>query len=99
MTDPAALLTRLEQAKQSGDVWQIEMAGQALESAAPALAAEVIRLRAYNARLREGLQPFANVDPEHVRSGIWHHHDEHSALILTAEHFEQARAALKGGEI
>lgn len=45
MTDPAALLARLEQAKQSGDVWQIEMAEQALEHAAPKLAAEVVRLR------------------------------------------------------
>ena len=45
MTDPAALLTRLEEAKQSRDVWQIALAEQALEHAAPELAAEAIRLR------------------------------------------------------
>jgi hypothetical protein len=45
-TDPAALLTRLEQAKQSRDVWELHLAEQALEHAAPELAAEVVRLRA-----------------------------------------------------
>ena len=54
MTDPAALLTRLEQAKQSRDVWEIALAEQALENAAPDLAAHVTELEAENARLREG---------------------------------------------
>ena len=53
MTDPAALLTRLEQAKQLRDVWQIGLAEQALEHAAPELAARVLELEAKNARLRE----------------------------------------------
>ncbi|MCA3080554.1 MAG: hypothetical protein ING71_17400 [Rhodocyclaceae bacterium] len=45
MSGADALLTRLEQAKQSGDVWEIHLAEQALEHAAPKLAAEVIRLQ------------------------------------------------------
>ena len=55
MTDPAALLTRLEQAKQSRDVWQIGLAEQALEHAAPELAARVLQLEAENKRLREAI--------------------------------------------
>jgi hypothetical protein len=53
MTDPAALLTRLEQAKQSRDVWQIGLAEHALEHAAPKLAARVLELEAENKRLRK----------------------------------------------
>ncbi len=59
MTDPAALLTRLEQAKQSRDVWQIGLAEQALEHAAPELAARVLELEAENKRLREWLDQIA----------------------------------------
>jgi hypothetical protein len=51
-TDPAALLTRLEQAKQSRDVWELHLAEQALEHAAPELAARVIELEKQVAELR-----------------------------------------------
>lgn len=60
--------------------------------------AELSRLRAENERLREALKPFAAVNQKHVRTGIWHHHDEIAEQILSADDFSRARAALKGGE-
>ena len=56
MTDPAALLTRLHEAKQSRDVWEEHVAVRDLEDAAPDLAAEVLALRAENERLRASLK-------------------------------------------
>jgi len=107
MTDPAALLTRLEQAKQSRDVWEIHLAEQALEYAAPKLAARVLELEAENAKLREGLKPFADVAKVH-HINLWHINndaivhewmDAGQSFQLTVGHFRKARAALKGGEI
>lgn len=60
--------------------------------------AELSSIRAENERLREALKPFAAVNQKHVRTGIWHHHDEIAEQILSADDFSRARAALKGGE-
>jgi len=93
MTDPAALLTRLHEAKQSRDVWQIGLAEQALEHAAPELAAEVVRLRAENEKLRAAIcwiePPFidAKTPESELRKRI-------DFCVQDAK-----RAALKGGEI
>jgi|688.fasta_scaffold1613434_2 hypothetical protein len=55
-TDPAALLTRLREARQSRDVWELHLAEQALEHAAPELAARLLELEAENKRLRKEMQ-------------------------------------------
>jgi uncharacterized membrane protein YdfJ with MMPL/SSD domain len=96
MTDPAALLTRLEQAKQSRDVWQIGLAEHALEHAAPKLAARVLELEAENKRLREGLDGMKCVltqieDMEYINQLSGNMNFERAQKL--------ARAALKGGEI
>jgi hypothetical protein len=107
VTDPAALLTRLEEATQSRDVWKIALAGQALEHAATELAARVLELEAENARLREGLKPFADVakvhhiNIQHINNDAIVHEwmDAGQSFQLTVGDFRKARAALKGGEI
>lgn len=97
MTDPAALLTRLEQAKQSRDVWQIHLAEQALEYAAPKLAARVIELEAENKRLRDGLFWIADigfVQEKHAKQ----HADDCCKLARETIGYQE-QADLKGGEI
>jgi len=55
MIDLAATLARLDQAKQSRDAWEENLAMMSLEGAAPDLAARVLELEAENARLREAI--------------------------------------------
>jgi hypothetical protein len=97
-TDPAALLTRLEQAKQSRDVWQIGLAEQALEHAAPELAAEVVRLRAENKRLREGLKATQG-RVMNVQFGLQTNTTKASAANDLGVIANKIADALKGGEI
>jgi len=97
MTDPAALLTRLHKAKQSRDVWEIHLAENALEDAAPDLAARVIELEAENKRLREGLFWIAEigfVQEKHAKQ----HADDCCKLARETLGYQE-QAALKGGEI
>jgi hypothetical protein len=97
MTDPAALLTRLHEAKQTRDVWQIGLAEQALEHAAPDLAARVLELEAENKRLREGLDLASHrLNAAAVFAGS---HAPNREMYEFGEWFKEARTALKGGEI
>jgi hypothetical protein len=100
ITDPAALLTRLEQAKQSRDVWQIGLAEQALEHAAPELAAEVVRLRAETARLQEVASRLLKA---RIARGSFYGLMQSKAYDQMIDELDaakaQVRAALKGGEI
>jgi hypothetical protein len=94
MTDPAALLTRLEQAKQSRDVWELHLAEQALEHAAPELAARVLELEAENARLREGRDKLIKASEAVCENDAKHASDKALLWDLVT-----TIAALKGGEI
>ena len=78
--------------------WPTVTANAALIAAAPDLARLVLEKDAEIARLKAALKPFADAGPGHVRSGIWHHHDGHDALILTAEDFTEARQAREGNQ-
>lgn len=85
-------------------------ANASLIAMAPELAARVIELEAENARLREGLEPFARVaDVAHMGLNSRSHISDDSVVHawvdgnefyqITLGHFRDARAALKGGEI
>jgi len=73
----------------------------------PDLAARVIELEAENARLRDGLKPFADVakvhhiNIQHINNDAIVHEwmDAGQSFQLTVGDFRKARAALKGGEI
>ena len=71
MTDPAALLTRLEQANQSRDVWEIALAEQALENAAPDLAAHVTELTALLEQATKGPWTAIGTDPAEGVDCFW----------------------------
>lgn len=66
------------------------------EARATASESEAAALRERIGVLEKALEPFAKVDPFHVPTGVWHHHDESSVRILSLDDFRRACTALEG---